>query len=81
MSPSHKTTSQIFGGILQNLRAAKGLSQEELAHACGKHRTYISLLENGRHSPSLDTVFALADALGTSAADIVRRIERAKPTR
>lgn len=81
MSPSRKTTSQIFGGILQDLRSAKGLSQEDLAHACGKHRTYISLLENGRHSPSLDTLLALANALGTSATEIVRRIEAAKPRR
>jgi transcriptional regulator with XRE-family HTH domain len=52
------------------------MSQETLSFAAGRHRTYVSLLERGRNSPSLDTLWALAQALGVSPTDLVKRIER-----
>lgn len=79
MSPSKKkSTTELFGEVLRELRTKKGISQEALAHECGRQCTYISLLELGKHSPSLDILFLLADALGTSVTDIVRRIEKAR---
>lgn len=69
------TPEQAFASVLKELRTKKGLSQEALAHACDRHRTYISLLERAKHSPSLGVLFNLADALGTKPSDIVRRVE------
>ena len=54
---------QAFGLVLKRQRNDKGFSQEELAKESGYHRTYISLLERGKKSPSLSTVYRLADAL------------------
>lgn len=78
MSRDHSPRSKIFGEILQDLRTSRGLSQEDLAHESGMDRTSISLWERGHHSPSLDTLFALARALEVSASEIIRRIEAAE---
>lgn len=66
---------KIFGKILKELREKKGLSQEELGFSSGYHRTYISLLERGLKSPTLNTVFRLAEALNTSSSQILRFVE------
>ncbi len=68
------TYAEVFGEVLRELRLRKGLSQEALADACDRHRTYISLLERGRNSPSLDTIFELAEALETRPSELVRRV-------
>jgi transcriptional regulator with XRE-family HTH domain len=51
---------ELFGNILKQLRNDKNLSQEELGFESGYHRTYISLLERGKKSPSVKTIFQLA---------------------
>lgn len=70
-----RSPEQAFAEVLKDLRTKRGLSQEALAHACDRHRTYISLLERAKHSPSLGVLFNLADALGTKPSDILRRVE------
>lgn len=73
---AQKSPESAFGEVLRELRLAQDLSQEALAHACDRHRTYISLLERGKHSPSIATLFLLADALTTDPSEILRRVER-----
>ena len=65
-----------FGRVLRGIRNARGLSQEQLGFDSGYHRTYISLLERGLKSPSLATIMCLAAALGATATDMIRRVER-----
>lgn len=69
------SVSQAFGEVLRELRNQRGLSQEALSFACDRHRTYVSILERGLNSPSLSTVWMLADALGVKPSEIVRRVE------
>ena len=64
-----------FGKVLNRYRTEKGISQEKLAHECDLHRTYISMLERGLKSPSLNTIAALARALKTPAHELVRATE------
>jgi transcriptional regulator with XRE-family HTH domain len=52
-----------FGIRLHRLRVAKGLSQEALALKAGVRQASVSLLECGRRTPLLKTVYALASAL------------------
>jgi len=44
-----------FGVKLKKALHSKGLSQEKLAEKCGLSVEYISIVENGRKSPTLDT--------------------------
>jgi transcriptional regulator with XRE-family HTH domain len=48
-----------------------GITQAELARRTGIHRPNIARVEAGRHTPSLETVARLAEALGTSPARIL----------
>lgn len=66
---------EAFGRVLRDLRKTAGLSQEALWEASDRHRNYVSLLENGRNSPSLRTLFVLAEALGVRASEMVAKVE------
>ena len=52
-----------------------GISQEELAHRAGLHRTYISDIERGARNPSLKTLSRLAEALEIATSSLIRRGE------
>ena len=63
---TRKTKSPLvkgFGKHLRSLRERRDLSQEALAAKAGLHRTYISLIERGKQSVTLDTMEKLAGAL------------------
>ncbi len=59
---------------MRRLRQGRGLSQEALGFESGYHRTYISLLERGRKSPSLLTLFNLSGALKIDPAELIRQV-------
>lgn len=65
-----------FGIVLRELRIAQQLSQEMLAYRCGRHPSYISLLERNLKRPSLDTIIALALGLGIAASEMLKEIEQ-----
>jgi transcriptional regulator with XRE-family HTH domain len=69
------TPEEAFGKVLREIREEHSFSQEELGFESGYHRTYISLLERGKKSPSLNTLFQLAAALAVSPSEILRRTE------
>lgn len=56
---------------VKSFRRRCGLSQEELAHAAGLHRTYVSGIERGIRNPSISIVAKLAVALGVEPADLL----------
>ncbi|MCB1003449.1 MAG: helix-turn-helix transcriptional regulator [Acidimicrobiales bacterium] len=64
-----------FGRAVRARRVERGLSQEALSFACGRHRTYVSGIERGTSSPTLGTVRMLGRALGISASELIRRAE------
>jgi transcriptional regulator with XRE-family HTH domain len=74
-SPENRPIAKSFGKVLQQLRKERGLSQEELGFESGYHRTYISQLERGKKSPSLQTIFQLAKVLKVEPSEIVERIQ------
>lgn len=69
----------LFGAQLKRLRAEAKLSQEVLAADCGLDRSYISLLENGKHQPSLASLLLIADALNVDAAAVLAEIDKQIP--
>ena len=64
-----------FGQILQRMRKAKNLSQEDVAFASQIERAHLSRLENGKKEPGLTTLFRLAAAFGVPASRIVAEVE------
>lgn len=64
-----------FGIVLRELRKQRELSQEVLAHESGLERNYISLLELGRNSASIKTLFKLAPVLGVSVSEFMGQVE------
>ena len=70
-----KSLGKAFGFTLRRLRQDRGLSQESLGFESGYHRTYISLLERGQKSPSLQTIFNLSKALEIEPNELIRQIE------
>ncbi len=73
--PKDVGLERLFGRILRELRTGRGLSQEELGFESNYHRTYISQLERGQKNPSLKAIFRLAEALGITPSEMIRRIE------
>jgi transcriptional regulator with XRE-family HTH domain len=65
-----------LGEVLRRARVEAGLTQEQLAERAGVHDTYVSLLERGLSSPSVDTIAAKAKGLGTKAHVLIESAER-----
>lgn len=72
----NRNNSLVFGIVLRELRKERRLSQETLAFDAELDRTYISLLELGQRTPSLDTMLALANAMNVSLAHLSALIEK-----
>lgn len=70
-----KNHNKAFGIVIRALRKERGHTQETLAFESGLDRTYVSLLELGSRSPTLDTILSLCNALGVSLASLAARIE------
>ena len=51
-------------------RKALGLSQEQLAKACGVSRQTINAIENNKYDPTLALAFKLAQELGTTVDEL-----------
>ena len=65
-------TNEIFAKALRHYRNLAAMSQESLADAASLDRTYISQLERGHKSPTLNTLAKLADCLGTTVQRLLR---------
>jgi transcriptional regulator with XRE-family HTH domain len=50
------------------------MSQEVFAARTGYIRSYISLVENGRHAPSQDAILLFARTLNTTAEKLLKGI-------
>ena len=68
--------SEAFGEALKEVRAEKGLSQEAAALACGLDRAYFGALERAVKSPTLKTIWKIAEALGVPPSELLLRAER-----
>ncbi|RQZ15561.1 XRE family transcriptional regulator [Burkholderia sp. Bp9031] len=73
--PARGNHNVAFGLTLRKLRTSQNLTQETLAFAVNLDRTYISLLEQGRRSPTLDTVVALCRGLDFSIVEFLSIVE------
>lgn len=70
---------KIFAQNMKRIRQAKGFSQEELGGQCGLTRNYIGNIERRENSPSLQSMEAVADALGVSLLELLEPSGQKKP--
>jgi transcriptional regulator with XRE-family HTH domain len=79
--PAKNRRSILLGEALRQARKAAGISQEELAFEASLDRTYISHLENGHKSPTVDVLFRICPVLGIAASELLAQVERSLQSR
>jgi len=62
---------QKLGLRVQQLRQAKGWSQDEFAHRANLHRTYVSGVERGIRNPTITVLGKLAAGLEITLSELV----------
>ena len=72
---SEKKHNIAFGMVLREERKQRHFTQETFGFASGLDRTYVSLLELGSSSPTLDTIVDVCDTLEMPLADFAARID------
>lgn len=66
---------QAFGQTLRGLRTRRKWSQTELALRADVDRSYLSLIELGKNSPSVRLMFKLCDALDVAPSEFMKDVE------
>jgi transcriptional regulator with XRE-family HTH domain len=66
----------MLGDEIRKARQKAGLTQEKLAFEARVSRQYVSLLELGQKSPTVDVLLRLCKAMSASAAGIIAKIEK-----
>jgi predicted transcriptional regulator len=64
-----------FGRLLRRERAWLGMTQKELADAASLQQAQVSLLENGKCCPHLDTVVRLLACLGMDPREALEALD------
>jgi transcriptional regulator with XRE-family HTH domain len=68
-------SAKVVGEILYRAREKAGLTQQEVAARAGMDRSYISDVERGRASVSVDALLRICSALGVPAKRIIGQVE------
>jgi transcriptional regulator with XRE-family HTH domain len=69
------TMERALGCEIRKARQALKKSQEALAFEAEIHRTYVSLIELGKKSPTFTVIVKLAHALNIKPSELLRRVE------
>ena len=67
--PKHR---RLLGEAVRAKRKEAGFSQEKLAEKADLSTVFISRVERGKESPSVDSLVKIARALGVRVRDLVR---------
>jgi DNA-binding XRE family transcriptional regulator len=70
--PAHR---RVFGDNLRSYRKRANLTQEKLAEKAGLSVIFVSLLENGWRTASMDSLLRIAKALNVELSDLVRGVK------
>lgn len=68
-------SAETVGKVIRSFRRSKGLSQEVLSGLAGLDRTHYSKIERGLRSPTIDTLFRIAQALDVPPHMLIKAIE------
>jgi DNA-binding XRE family transcriptional regulator len=73
---SSRDEGEIFGAHLRSLRAARGMTQAQLAENARTSTPFISQLERGVTTPTLGMLLRLADALECRPSELIKIFDR-----
>ncbi|MSU58362.1 MAG: XRE family transcriptional regulator [Pedosphaera sp.] len=73
-----KDLKAVVGNVLRAKREKLGISQEDLAERAGVDRSYVSILERGLKSPTLETLERICVALGTLPERVLEEARKVK---
>ena len=65
---------KVLGIAVRKARLEKGLTQQQLAYACGCDATYISMIESGKRNPPFLTLYRISAQLGQPLAKLLRAL-------
>ena len=68
--------NKAFGVVISRLRIQKRMTQEAMSGLAGIARSHLVMLENGRKTVRLDTLWRIADALEISPSELVCLVEK-----
>jgi transcriptional regulator with XRE-family HTH domain len=71
-----KQLKTMIGGVLRAKRKKLGVSQEKIAEIAGVDRTYVSILERGLKSPTVETLEKICAALGTLPERVIEEARK-----
>ncbi|MDO8184640.1 helix-turn-helix transcriptional regulator [Conexibacter sp. JD483] len=86
--PFHRTSpsdtaalveQRIFGCAVRELRARRGLSQEQLGFHSGLHRNYVGAIERGEINPTFRTLLTVAGGLSLPLSEVISLYELRRP--
>ena len=70
-TPQHR---RLLGEAIRAKRKEASITQEKLAEKANLSTVFISRIERGRESPSVDSLLKIAQALGVRVRDLVMEI-------
>jgi transcriptional regulator with XRE-family HTH domain len=73
-----KTTKELLGARIKELRKARGLSQDQLLERVNIDSKHLSRIEVGKSYPSLDTLEKIARALNVEIKDLFEYMHEVK---
>ena len=68
-------SSKAFGIVIARLRMERGLTQEAASGLAGIARSHLVMLENGRKTVRVDTLWRIAAVYQLRASDLIRLVE------
>ena len=66
----------ILGSVIKDIRKEKKLSQEVLSGLAGISRSHLALIENGKKSANIRTLWSIADALKIPLSSLIQTAEK-----
>ncbi len=67
----------VTGKVIRELRKKKGMSQEVLSGFAGIERSHLTMIETGKKSANVETLWRIADALGLRMSQLMAMVEEA----
>jgi DNA-binding XRE family transcriptional regulator len=75
-TPEREIIRRAVAATLKYLRYEARIAQEDVAYESGLERAYMSGLERGLHTPSIETIYKLLPALNITFIEFAQEFEK-----